>query len=196
MPTPNSHLLEVIWTTRQVSKEAQNVFYYWDELETNNIALISAANSFDSLVASQMVNIMSDEVESLDITVKDVLGTVPDYSRVPSVGVGAITGETLPGFAAYRFDLFPQTKETRRGYKRFIGVPEVAQDLGVLTPAYETFVQNREGDLLAPLVAGGGNWTPVIYGKATPSDPTRSIVNPVISVTARFDLTTQSSRKF
>lgn len=65
-----------------------------------------------------------------DILVRNVYDPT-DFYQTPILTSGQSAGETMPPFAAFGFRSSRTRLDIRRGFKRFVGVPEGAQNGGV-----------------------------------------------------------------
>jgi len=195
MPIPVDGLVEITIEGTLLGVNYANIFYYWDSSDDPISDMPEIATQFNNFVPNQLAVGTTTDITYDNIRVRDVLGLVPDYEQPPSDPNGNIVDDVLPAFNAVRFDYAVQTKETRRGYKRFAGVPEGSISDGVLTPAALATWEAIALSCLQPLPAGGNSYQPMVYGKAIPSDPARSVVNIVTSIVARPRITSQVSRK-
>lgn len=196
MPTPTKNFARITLKGRFQGVNTENVFHYWNIDETANPAYNGLGLQFDLVVAQAISTIASDQQTYDEILVSDVLGLVADAIITPTIPTGVVNGETNGPFNAFSYTLVPSNKETRKGFKRFSGVPEISNDGGVLTAGYISALQAIESAFTTPLTSGGGDWTPVIYGGPTPSDPLRLVANPIISAISSAAVTTQANRKF
>ena len=195
MPTPTAGLYEISLTGDYYGIDFANVFHYWNvsNIPINNFA--NVATEFNDNIAAQLTLFTNTNVNYREIVIRDVLGLANDFVSVPTVGTGAQPGEGAPSFAAMAFRLGVSTKETKKGAKRFVGIAEANKDGNTVTAGLFGLMQAFEPNLLQALNDAGVFYSPVIYGKATPSQPLRSVVNLITSATALQTVTSQVSRK-
>lgn len=195
MPIPTDGLVEITLRGTYLGQEWANVFHYWDTSNSQITDKPGIAAGFDAQVVGVTHDMLSVNTLIEEVIVRDVLGITADYAIASAFPTGLVAGESVSAFTAIRFDYLGFDKSTRRGYKRFVGVGESEQSGGFLTAAAFTYAQSIEANLLGQIIVGPQSYQPVIYGKATPTDPTRSVVNIVTNVLARQKLTSQTSRK-
>lgn len=174
---------------------ASSVWHYWNQTNSPIADMEGLVNAFDAVLMPEMVNIMSSTLTQDRIIGRDLLGIAPDYERVPSVTVGGQTGENANNFTALRLDLLVGNKETRRGYKRLPGLIENNIAGNGLSTGYRNLVITNTAVLLTNLVVGAQTFVPIVYGRATATQPTRSIANPITGIAVPNEQTSQTSRK-
>lgn len=195
MPTPVNGLVEITLSGNCLGVDFANVYYYWDSSDSVVSDPPTIATQFNGFVANRLAVVTSVRTNYLNIKVRDVLGVTPDHDQTPSDTTGNVAGDCMPAFSAVRLDYAVATKETRRGYKRYTGVPETYNVDGQLNAAGLAAWQAEEFSFFQPLVAGALSYQPVIYGGPIPTNPTRSIANIVTAIDTRSLITSQVSRK-
>lgn len=195
MPVPVDGLIEVTLTGNYLGKNWAAVYHYWNSANAQVSGKAALATEFNAKVSNRLSTLVHDQVVFENIKIRDVLGITPDYDQPPSNPQGDRAGTGLPRFNAIPYRYSVATKETHVGYKRYPGVIEADQTNGVMTPAFLLDCQAEEINFLQPLVNGGDSYQPVVYGRATPSNPTRSIVNIVNGITTIAILSSQGSRR-
>lgn len=195
MPTATEGLLQVTLEGVYLGEEWALVWHYWDSAQTASKDLSTFATQFDTIVASQIPPVVGASCLFQRILVRDVLGIENDVEIVPSVGAGALGGDSLASWMAARIDMLGADKSTRRGYKRICGVTEGQASFQNLSATGLANFQTLEAPFLQQIIVGPVSYQPVIYGGPTPTNPTRSIANLVTSVSAQQRLTSQNTRK-
>ena len=195
MPTPTNGLVQVTMKGTFLGQTSDNVFYYWDSTNSPIGDMQGIANAFDALVFPEWSAITAATYFYSEIVVRDVLGLNNDFTRAPSVGTGTRAGDEAPSWASARVRLNVTNKETRTGFKRLGGLVEAVKDGNFLLPAFITDVQTFADLLDNSLVVGAQTYAPVVYGQGTKADPTRQVVNPIISALALSDVGPQNSRR-
>ena len=195
MATITDGLAKITLFSTIIGEEAQNVFYYWDSTNSAITDMNGIATQFDSNLMASLAAATSTQLVFDLIRVTDVKGTNPDHDLAPTQADGDLTGDALPSFNAVRCDLLTQTKETRRGYKRFPGVAESSVVNNKLTVADQILWNAVASTLNNALVVGADTYFAIVFGDKTPTAPTRSISNLILSAIARPDISSQVSRK-
>ena len=195
MPTPTQGLIRVTLSGTYLGNNWANVYYYWNADAGTVMQKVLLADSFNAQVANRLATLMSDKVTLDQILIQDVLGITNDWAQPPTDTTGNLTGDALSRFVCfvYRYTVF--NKETRVGFKRYVGVVEGDQADGSLTPTALSRNQAEESSFFQPITNTTQSYQPVIYGGPTPSQPMRSVVNVVTGITALQTLSTQNSRK-
>ena len=195
MPTPTAGLVEIILSGTQQGRPWANVFHYWNPSDTQVLSLPPIATQFNTVPNQWALSSVSG-VTFDNIKIKDVLGDLPDFDMVPTQPVGQLAVEGVANFVGIRFDYNVGSKETRRGYKRLVGLAESSVADGTIgagaLASFQTFATTY---LEASLTVGATNYEPVVLGGPTKDDPLRFVVNLVIAVTVLSRVTTQNSRK-
>lgn len=195
MATPTAGLVEIILSGTLQGRPWANVFHYWNQADADVLALPPIADEFNAVPNNWATNVV-DTVTFDNIKVKDVLGDLPDYDQAPTDPTGALAQEGAANFIAVRFDYGVGSKETRRGYKRLVGISEQSIADGTLIPGAVTSMQSFADTYLdSSLSVGGTTYTPVVVGGPTIEEPERLVANPVTSVTVQPRVTSQVSRK-
>lgn len=193
MPVPTDGLLEFTLHTSVGTEQFQNVFYYHDTLNNPLVSLLGAAAAFDTTIVTPLALILSSSVSFDSIVTKDVIGGLPDIETIPVTGGGTRAGDILPDFYAYAYTLNPQTKETRRGAKRFSGATELDVLGNSPTVAFRVILTTYAIQMTIGLVVVN-TYSPCVYGRVTPTRPVH-VVNYLVGVVPNQFVTTQSSRK-
>lgn len=171
------------------------VFHYWDDLQGPIANMNVVASQFDTIVASQLPPIVVDDMTFENIKVRDVFGLNQDFEMTPTVLVGAIATEPMPGNVAVRVDLNVTTKETRRGMKRVPGIAEdsvIDEDISAAAlAAFQTWANTLGTDL----IDGTDVYHPVVYGGPTTLQPLRNVTNFITGATVRSVPVTQNTRR-
>ena len=116
-----------------------------------------------------------------------------------SIGLGTldglVTGTAQPPYIAWEFIYRRATALTRNGFKRFAGVTEEDVDqAGNVQAGILANLVALADDLEQPLTGPGSQpFSPVIYGRPIPSNPTPRIG--FVSQVQFLRVTTQNSRK-
>lgn len=195
MPTATDGLVQVSFRTTYNNTESFNIFYYWNQNNTPVADMINFGNAWDAVVMPEMASLFSANQVLVEEKFTDVLGINVDYARQPSVLAGTQVGEQVNNFSCLRIDLMPSTKETGRGYKRIGGLVETNVAGNGLTTGFRNSVITNAAVFLDSVVVDGDTYVPVIYGRPTPANPTRSIANPVTGFLVPNVQTTQGTRK-
>lgn len=195
MAIPVNGLVEIVLSGRVLGIPWNNVYHYWDTSDSVITDMPTIASQFNAFVANSLPTLTTPNTKYDNIKIRDVLGNVPDYDEPPTDPDGNKIESVMPSFNAVRVDYMVTTKDTNRGYKRYPGVPEEDVNLGDLTPTALAAWSAFQTQWLQPLVAGGKSYQPVVYGRATPTQPTRKVVNIVTSIVVRPEITSQTSRK-
>lgn len=194
MPIPTGGLIEVTFQQSFGDISIANVFYYWNTLNIEPSSFVALAADFDATIVVNAQSIQSLSISYDNIRVKTVLGVLPDLVVSPSVPTGTLAGDSLPSFAAAGFLLQGETKETRPGSKRFVGLTEDVVTSNQFTGGYiialDAFALFLDDDLFD----GANTYDPVIFGRITPSRPNLA-ANKIISAVRSDFVTSQVSRK-
>ena len=125
---------------------------------TNSFALASAFGGIvdgglfpDGSLMESLQSASSVGVQFADILVRNVYDPV-DFYQTPIIVNGSVTGEALPPTSAFGFYTNRTRLDIRRGFKRFVGIAESAQNSGTLTSGFLTNVGVLAGSMSVPLV--------------------------------------------
>lgn len=195
MPVPTDGLVEITLTGSLYDVGWQNVFYYHDSGNNPITDMPGIATDFNAKIALELITATSDDCLYQTIKVRDVLGQVPDFEQPTSSTQGQLADQSLPPFNAVRIDLSVFTKETRRGYKRFVGVPESRVTDGFLTTTAQAEWESVRANLDEALNASGTGYQAVVFGGPIPTDPLRKVVNIITTPVLQNRITSQVSRK-
>lgn len=188
-------LAEITLQSVTGGREIENVFYYWDITNTPITNISGIAVQFDLNLMAALAAATSDTILFSNIKIRDVKGSIPDFDTAPTAPAGLIAGDVLPPFNAVRIDLIGQTKLTGRGYKRFAGIPEASTSGDSLTPAAKIPWNGVATQLNNGLTVGADTYFSIIFGRPTPTLPTRSESNLILSALVRDVITSQVTRK-
>jgi len=189
-------------------KPLENVFFF--ERTAGTGVASDLATDFGTAIAPAINAIQNNVVKNISINVIN-LGDLGDFAEPAFVGTGVGTGETLPPFNAVGFTFKVNTRAVRHGGKRIAGVPESAQNNGIITDA--TYIANIETLRLAmqdELVSADNTWLPVVvkrvktavtgtvplqYTYRLPTTDLELVLGEVTAVLTTTNLTHQVSRE-
>jgi len=138
----------------------QNVYFYDHVAGTGTSDTIG--EMFIDNVQDVINAIQTEYVTNLGLDVVN-MGITTDFSIFSLVGAGDYTGDNLPPQDAVSYTFKSGDRAIRPGGKRYVGVPETVQNVGVI--ADETYLDKMETlrDLLGNnLILGGDTFQPVI----------------------------------
>lgn len=195
MPNVSDGLVEITMKGSYVGKPWANVYHYW---RGENVAVEQMAqlgNLFRDNIQEQISVLVSENVLFTEILVRDVFGVNNDVFIAISEQTGQKVGESVASFDAVAFSMGVQSKETKKGAKRYVGIPESDQAQGFLTASAFSAWQGIQSNHTIPLNASNIVYRPVVYGKPIPTNLTRNVVNNITSASVSQELTSQISRK-
>lgn len=147
---------------------------------------------FTSLVMPAIVASVSNglqflRVETTEVTQENAAPHIIDLDDM----VGDRSGDQLPVFNGYGYQLDSSTNSFRAGSKRIAGIAEPDQQDGVLVSGMDPIVDNVITQLLGVLTNEGSNYFPVLAREVT---PTTWLVDQLVAGLYRR-ITTQNTRK-
>ena len=188
-------LAEITLLSSLEGQEIENIFYYWDITNTPISNMSGIVTQWDANIMASLATPTSNAVSFVNLKIRDVKGTNPDFDLAPTQATGISGGDVLPAFNAVRIDLIGQTKLTGRGYKRFAGLPEASTTGNEITAAAKVNWNSLASTLNNAVTVGADTYFAIIFGKPTPTAPTRSESNLILSALVRDIITSQVSRK-
>jgi hypothetical protein len=201
MALNSSDVLRLTLCGTVFTEQACNVFFYLINIGSGSPTLEDVLEGFRTVVLPSILDIQSQDVE-YDTAEADNLtngidfGTDPLYAGI----TGNVSGEALPPYAAWAFTLERASKLTRNGAKRFAGVPESAQQDGVVTAGFNPTLVTAAtaiGTSFAYSNAQGAfSAFPLIVGVDTTGQRDLSRVQIPTGAVANAVVSTQNTRKF
>jgi len=194
MGIPTGGLIEITFQQSLGAIQIANVFYYWNSLNIEPSSFVALAADFDATIVTPASLIQALDISYDNIRVKTVLGTLPDLVITPTTPNGSLVGDNLPSFNASGFLLQGETKETRPGSKRFVGLTEDVVTANQFTAGFIVALDAFALFLDDDLFDGANTYDPVIFGRITPTRPNLA-ANKIISAVRSDFVTSQVSRK-
>ena len=195
MPTITDGLVEVTLEATLGGRGVANVWYFKTAADRPAAELADLLGQIDALYLPLIAAIQSDAVDYTLWIARDVMGITADAQLVPTIVDGLNPGQVINNFSAMRIDLLPLTKETRRGYKRFAGIPEDLVSGNILDPILVADMALLAAVFNDGFATANEVYGPIIYGGPTIAEPLRSVYNPIINATSSNQVTSQLSRK-
>jgi hypothetical protein len=174
-----ARLLEVTLKTEMGGEDCLNRFNYITEATAGagklSVGLLRAMGLELSggvlpadLFGALLKIMISSTVAIVDVTVRDVY-SVTDFVQA-AIGVqGSASGNVLGPVNAFGFSTNRVVYNIRRGQKRFVGVPEDNQNVGVLNEPGITNASNLAAAMSAAITgntgAGSAEFIPVVVSK-------------------------------
>lgn len=188
--------------------ESVNVFHYQQvTVAGSNLGSTDLLTAFQTQVINAIHAIQSAEVSTVQIAAENVVPGVDNaYANfTPGAEPGDISGDCLPPFVCWAYQLTRTSSAVKNGAKRFMGVPETDQDDG--NPVLSNQAQRSA---LQSVLAGNigvlgttGTFQPVIYrvgrdAKTIPAKTIPALAPQAFSIAgAPFKgISSQVSRKF
>jgi len=169
-----------LWASQQV----ENVLHFQhvtDSPDPTNMAAL--AGVLDDSIDTDWRPIMSNTVQFVEVYIEEYAGDVSQsYSMSGGLGVGGVTGDSMPGNCALCLSLRTEfVGRSRRGRFYTIGMAESHQSGGVVTSTYQTaWIAALEALRTAAAVEG---WALSVASFFTGGAPrTTGLVTPVTSV--------------
>jgi len=195
MPQLASGLYNIVTQVELFGQGTQNSFWYRHDGGLNGLsstllsAFVAAFQGPWAAFAGQDASLVSAKCINW--------GTINPDDNQAIGATGTTAGFGAPPFVAARVDLFPSSKETRRGYKRFAGVSVSFIEDDLLVGFQATDLTNLGNILDDSLPDGtGGDFVPVIVNRASIEDGLYpATYSDVSGVFARARLTSQNTRK-
>lgn len=178
-----------------LGQQVLNVFWYrLSQLGTGGNDAAELIDTFATDVWGDVVAIQNGQVET---TLYEAVNfnDLTDFASLTSNATGSRTGDVLPVFTSWTFQLKRAALTLRNGRKAVAGVSESDQADGQPTAGIQGLLNDAAASMAADLVsADGALWEPVIVRKPTvplPTIPTFVRLNGV-----EFKrISTQNSRK-
>jgi len=105
-------------------------------------------------VITPVASLQSDDVSHVELFMESITNGVDINSYTTDLPIaGAASGDNLPPYTSYGFQLIRESRVTRNGYKRFAGVTEPNQTNGVYTGG-STPITDIENALKSDIVIG------------------------------------------
>jgi hypothetical protein len=100
------------------------------------------------------------------------LGDLSDFVSLPWTGVGGITDDSLPPYAALGYTMKLNTRAVRKGSKRISGIPESAGRNGVITlGSYLTLMETLRLAMQQEITTASDTWLPVVVKRVRTAIP-------------------------
>lgn len=184
--TPFQTLFEAVPVRNVLGYEVMSV----GSLDEAGLVLAFTQEVLPAILEIQSDALIYSRIEVVNLT--DGIG-FSDTDLVPDQP-GEIAGSDAPPFQVYAFRKLRTNRSTRTGHVRLGGVPKAASDDGILTPTFETIVENCANALSATIGDSlSGTFRPVIIGKN--ADNTVRATQPVASF-EYASISTQNTRKY
>lgn len=194
MPDVTIGIYKLILTGAYLGETFQNVFHYQSVPLTSGLES-SLATAFDNSVMPSIAPIISASAGFTSIEVEELGSINKPIVITPTLSNGSLAGVPQPGSLCSSLKIVGQTRETRDGFKRFVGVTEEVVDSNDFTAAFDTLLANLAGVLAGTLINGLDTFALVIYGGPIRDDLTRSVYNPISGVVPLVRVRTQVSRR-
>lgn len=183
-------------------QEMVNVFHYFAQISTGAVedTLAQFATAFQSDVVVPIAGIINNQSQFTYVKIEGVEGNNETYETAFAPIVGTRTGEAMPPFVAWEYQLLRATSATRHGWKRFGGIAEPDHSNGVPNPTFQATL-----DALAATLYAGFDTGTVPFTKLYSPILASYIVNGMPRVTPVFNsvnniiykrVTSQNTRKF
>jgi len=193
MPQASAGLYRIILEQTYQGKNIFNVFGYVHTLGQDDEQDL-AAQAFDEDIMPFIKNSQSTGTVYTSIRAINLTGSLADEVITPSVSNGILVGEAVTGFVAAPFRYNRETKDTRNGAKRLVGMIEENLVGTGFTASYFTTLQGLAAVFETDISTVGGIFTPIILGAETQT-PGEWLYNTIVSVQALQRTTSQVSRK-
>lgn len=129
-------LYELVDEQTSNGQQVFNVYFYRTGAlfvtTTPTNAQVLAENWADQILPD-LIGVQSDQVTHNRVSVRNLYDPADSFAADISVPGFVVSAEVLPNFNAYPFKLAPDTAAVGQGAKRLAGVPEAAQQNGVVT---------------------------------------------------------------
>lgn len=194
-------ILQIKMFTDYLGEQCLNVFHYRLDSFEPLVGYIDILNQFVTLYDNSVhpVQLASAVIDTCEIT---NLTNGVDIANKLYNGAGDVSGNNMPSFTAWGFQLYRTNRITRHGWKRIVGVPEEWTIGNNADPTRLAALGTAASMLGSPVIKSGTldedfTMTPVIVGRTRVAgkyelDLTK--INPVQSA-AYIRLTTQNTRK-
>jgi hypothetical protein len=170
-----------------------NVYAYAQEEGLGGAAELNQA--FADIVLPLMVTLQSTGIGH-DRLFTYCVEDPEDFNDDPVAVAGTIAGDDMGPFVAYKIKLARASRQSRNGWKRIGGMPEIGQVSGALVSAYATALDNLADLLAGSLTADDDSlFVPKIWRRATLAEPVPQFFG-IASGVASHQTTTQNTRKF
>lgn len=186
-------IFKLTLNSRISGQEMANVFHY-----RQTIGVLGG----EQLASSWVTEVFDDIRLIISNTCVFVDVTWINYNDLGDFGVntdvagifGNKAGEALPMYNAWAFQYNRETRVTRNGSKRFSGIVEADQSLGVALPGVLPELDSVASSLGQLINFGGTEWWEPVIARIPPGATAPTVINGVRDVTYKR-ITTQNSRK-
>lgn len=179
-----------------------NVYWYIQLTGVTALAL-DVANAFNAKFSVPRRATANTGWQSV-LTEADQVNSLSNFAAIAGYGAGTLSdgSQLAPQFVASSIRLLRTTKETRSGWKRYMGLTELAIQGATLAPAYLALMQTLAINVGGTLTVGLNTLFPVIVAKTYSPGPPRELNPPelwlynLVSAAQAVDrTTTQNTRK-
>lgn len=188
-----------------LGQEVLNVFDY--QVDALGLPVVPLFTVLDEWHSDFVAMVQRHFVSAWQLTELDAenLTNGLEIAKLPVTSGGNFTGEGMPSFTAVGVKLNRQTRITRNGAKRFVGVPEEIVNFDTLTmdASARSEIEQFCGNLrVYPDVDGNGTIVqlqPVIIGRTLDANQKYQLdlnkINIVLNAEVKDFVTTQNTRK-
>lgn len=176
-------------------EEVCNVFHY--QLLRDGPGIGNLITEWNTNIKPVVQAVQSNDLTYVEYEGFNINSPQTEFSKAATAGTGTVTGDAMPRFVAFGFNLIRATKEVRNGSKRIAGVVESMVVDGVLDPLYQTSVDAVANAFASVIQVGGiDTFLPVILRRTGTLSTGYTVTASAAVNDANFvRITTQNSRK-
>jgi len=135
--------------------EFLNTYYY--RMNAGTPSAESLCRAFENLVSAAVGEIMSEEMNAVEITAYNLVNTT-DFFTLTDFNEGQRTGEAMPSFVALNFTIQRSDRSFRNSAKRYGRLPESGVNGNAVAAGLETYVQG-----LLTVLNGDIGWMGTVF---------------------------------
>lgn len=186
-------IYEVIARGTYFAQQILNVFHYSVTVDPGSTSsALSIANALNSNILSPCTLVQSDQYAWTDVQAKNLMN-VADFGDVSAPNVGAVSGDAMPSFVGWGFQLNRQLSISKNGRKTFSGVPESLVTNGDADPSAAVPLANIAVAIGQAIIVSGVHYAPIIWRRPDALHPTGTSFPVSGAIFKR--VTTQNTRK-
>lgn len=198
-------IYELIDVQTLAGQTVLNVYFY----RQNNLAVTADAqdliDSYVGQVLPEVAGVQTDNVLHTEIRCRNLFNPVDNAVEAISVAGADTSNEGMTNFDAVGYALSQNNGSVKNGAKRYAGLPEGAQNDGVIDePVYIALLTTLAAALTGTLDVGiVGTWLPIIVKRIAegggdyrlPANAGEAVFGEIISAVFNPVVTSQVSRK-